>query len=466
MNYIGGNWEKGLGATYASINPRNETILWEGNYASKDQIKSAIDCASEAHFKWSSLSFKERLEIIKNFYNLLEKNAQTVSEIIALETGKVDHDAESEVSAARAKLKNVLDAYEDRTGAKKNVTNIMETSLTHHSLGVVCVIGPFNFPLHLPNGQITPSLLAGNTVIFKPSESTPLISEYMMMLWEEAGIPKGVINLLHGKKWVVQNLVKHSKIKGIFFTGGYDAGRSIHASVSGEIDKLVALELGGINPIVVWNTNKIQQVKNIILESAFISTGQRCTCARKLILPKNKYGKKILDSIKKDLGDPSITNHFLGPLISNEARLKVISQQKKLEKIGARIIKESKVPKGKGFFITPGLIDSTNLKERFDEEIFGPILQVHFVGSFSEAIDEANNTKFGLAASLISDSRPLFDEFHSSINSGLVNFNATTTGASGALPFGGVGKSGNYRPAGFYAADFCAWPKSSVLKKL
>ena len=103
------------------------------------------------------------------------------------------------------------------------------------------------------------------------------------------------------------------------------------------------------------------------------------------------------------MGDPSITNHFLGPLISNEARLKVISQQKKLEKIGARIIKESKVPKGKGFFITPGLIDSTNLKERFDEEIFGPILQVHFVGSFSEAIDEANNTKFGLAASLISD---------------------------------------------------------------
>ena len=166
------------------------------------------------------------------------------------------------------------------------------------------------------------------------------------------------------------------------------------------------------------------------------------------------------------MGDPRITNHFLGALISNEARIKVISQQKKLKKIGARIIKESKVPKGKGFFITPGLIDSTNLIERFDEEIFGPILQVHFVGSFSEAIDEANNTKFGLAASLISDSRPLFDQFHSSINSGLVNFNATTTGASGALPFGGVGKSGNYRPAGFYAADFCAWPKSSVLKKL
>ena len=115
MNYIGGNWEKGLGATYASINPRNETILWEGNYASKDQIKSAIDCASKAHSKWSSLSFKDRLEIIKNFYNLLEKNAQTVSEIIALETGKVGHDAESEVSAARAKLKNVIDAYKDRT---------------------------------------------------------------------------------------------------------------------------------------------------------------------------------------------------------------------------------------------------------------------------------------------------------------------------------------------------------------
>ena len=159
--------------TYASINPRNETILWEGNYASKDQIKSAIDCASRAHSKWSSLGFKERLEIIKNFYNLLERNAQTVSEIIALETGKVDHDAESEVSAARAKLKNVLDAYEDRTGAKKNVTNIMETSLTHHSFGVVCFIGPFNFPLHLPNGQITPSLLAGNTVIFKPIEIKP-----------------------------------------------------------------------------------------------------------------------------------------------------------------------------------------------------------------------------------------------------------------------------------------------------
>ncbi|HCK03528.1 MAG TPA: N-succinylglutamate 5-semialdehyde dehydrogenase, partial [Methylophilaceae bacterium] len=199
------------------------------------------------------------------------------------------------------KLQNSVLAYQKRTGSQSNKFGGMTASLKHASHGVLSVIGPFNFPLHLPNGHITPALLAGNTIIFKPSESTPMVAEYMMLLWSQAGLPDGVINLVHGGKEVVRALCKDPLNKGILFTGSYSVGKQLSKIMADHPEKILALELGGNNPMVVWATRKINAAADLIFESAFISSGQRCTCARRLILPNTKDGKKILDRLKKKI---------------------------------------------------------------------------------------------------------------------------------------------------------------------
>ena len=228
-----------------------------------------------------------------------KNNKDKIKDLIKLETGKETKDSISEVGASLAKYKNSLNAFHLRTGKSSSSlgTNIQITN--HRPHGILNVIGPFNFPFHLPNGHITPALIAGNVVIFKPSEHTPIVAEFMVQLWHDAGLPKGVINLLHGSKEVVQKLAKHPKTNGILFTGSHSAGLSLNKLMSNYPNKILALELGGNNPLVIWNTRKLNKASAIIFESAFISTGQRCTCARRLILPNIKSSKKLVETLKK-----------------------------------------------------------------------------------------------------------------------------------------------------------------------
>ena len=469
MLFYRNHWVPGKGKAFKSLNPSDGEIIWEGNFANNIQLKAAVVSASQAHPEWSKKSFHDRLKIIKKFYSLLKKNKDIVTQLISIETGKVLFDAASEVQAALAKLNNSIHAYKKRTGSEANNTGVIKASLHHASHGVLSVIGPFNFPLHLPNGHITPALLAGNTIVFKPSESTPMVAEYMMLLWVEAGIPEGVINLVHGGKDIVQALCKHRLNQGILFTGSYKVGKQLNKIMANFPEKILALELGGNNPIVVWSTRKINAAVDLIFESAFISSGQRCTCARRLILPNTANGKQILNKLKKKIQSLSFRKNldlYYGPLISEGATQEFLDFQDKLVGMGAKTILKSKKVKRHFNLVTPSLLNITKMEKLHDEENFGPMLQVSFVDSFEQAIDSANNTKYGLAAGLISDDQTLFKVFVQSINAGVINFNSTTTGASGAFPFGGIGRSGNLRPAGFYAADYCAWPKASMIKKL
>jgi len=469
MQFIGGTWQPGKGGNFKSIDPMSGGVIWEGNFATTAQITRALKSASTAHEDWSARSLESRLEIIRHFYDLLETNKEALAQLITLETGKIFSDSASEVSATIAKLNNSLSAYNERTGTKVIDGKGFSSHLSHASQGVLSVIGPFNFPLHLPNGHITPALLAGNTVIYKPSESTPLVAEYTMVLWDEAGLPPGVINLIHGNKNAVKMLCKNPLNQGILFTGSHKAGKSIMKTMSDFPEKILALELGGNNPIVAWSTRKINSTVEIIFESAFISSGQRCTCARRLILPKTKVGLQILIGLKKKIKTLSFAksqNLMYGSLISPKATDNFLKVQEMLLSHGAKSIVKSKKLKIHFNLVTPALLDVTNLKKPYDDENFGPMLQVQFVDSFEEAIKAANATKYGLAASLFSEHRELFDIFQQKVRAGGINFNATTTGASGALPFGGIGASGNLRPAGFYAADYCAWPKASIIKEL
>ena len=298
MLFYQGKWSPGKGKAFKSFNPMNNEIIWEGNFSNIPQLKLAINSAASSHLEWSKQTPQSRIKVIKLFYALLEKNKLAMTRLIATETGKTDDDASSEVAATLAKLNNSILAYKKRTGSQLNSMGAMQAKLKHESHGVLAVIGPFNFPLHLPNGHITPALIAGNTIVFKPSESTPMVAEYMMMLWAEAGLPKGVINMVHGGKDIVQALCKNPLSKGMLFTGSYKVGKQLSRIMAEYPEKILALELGGNNPLVVWSTRKINAAVDLIFESAFISSGQRCTCARRLILPNSKSGKMILTNLK------------------------------------------------------------------------------------------------------------------------------------------------------------------------
>jgi succinylglutamic semialdehyde dehydrogenase len=469
MIYINGNWKDGKGKKFNSINPSDNSIIWEGNFASSSQVKDAIKSARKAFPIWSKQPLESRLKIIKKFYSLVELNKDKIQNLIRKETGKEEFDSLSEVGASLAKYTNSLNAFHERTGKSTSSlgNNIQITN--HKPHGILNVIGPFNFPFHLPNGHITPALIAGNVIIFKPSEHTPMVAELMVDLWHEAGLPNGVINLLHGSKEIVQSLAKHPQTNGVLFTGSYTVGLSLNRLMSNYPHKILALELGGNNPLVVWSTRKIIKATDIAFESAFISTGQRCTCARRLILPNNKSSKKLIKILKNKSKDISFSeqskNYFYGPLISREAVKNFLNFQDALIKAGGKVILKGRSIKSKGNFVSPAIIDMTNAKRQFDKEMFGPLIQVKYVDAFDDAIAEANDTSFGLSAGLVSDNKKLFDKFIQGVSAGVINFNTTTTGASGGAPFGGPGMSGNLRPAGFYAADYCAWPVASVINE-
>ncbi|HMB95888.1 MAG TPA: succinylglutamate-semialdehyde dehydrogenase, partial [Tepidisphaeraceae bacterium] len=321
-----------------------------------------------------------------------------------------------------------------------------------------------NFPGHLPNGHIMPALLAGNTIVFKPSELAPLVAEMTVKLWQDAGLPLGVLNLVQGGREVGQSLASHTGIDGIFFTGSFEAGRAINRANADQPGKILALEMGGNNPLIVHEVDDLAAAAYLTIQSAYITAGQRCSCARRLIVTNEKFIDHLTAMIHKiivgrytDSPEP-----FMGPIISDVAAQKLQSAQDDLSKRGAKSIVKMKSIGPRPAILSPGLIDVTEMQNRADEEIFGPLLQVIRAKNFDDAIAEANRTRFGLAAGLFSDDRASWEKFYRATRAGVVNWNRPLTGASGLLPFGGVGCSGNNRPSAYFAADYCSYPIASM----
>jgi succinylglutamic semialdehyde dehydrogenase len=467
--FVGGRWRMGEGAAFSSIAPADGKEIWKGHEAAQADVEAAVAAAREAFPGWRRTSIADRIGLVRAFAKLVESRKADMAAIISRSTGKPLWDAATEAAAMIGKAELSAKAYGERTPTKEAPAGAYMARVSHHPHGVMAVLGPFNFPGHLPNGHIMPALIAGNTVIFKPSEQTPDVAEFTVRLWKEAGAPPGVVNLLHGARGPAEALVAHERVDGVLFTGGVPAGRAIHRALGGKLEKIVALELGGNNPLVVWDAADLESAAKLIVKSAYITSGQRCTCARRLILKQGAAGDAVvaaltalIDRIVVDRPDAQ-PQPFIGPLISAHAAQQVLATQSAWLGNGGIAIREAKqLPIGPAY-LSPGLIDVTALPERRDEETFGPLLQIIRVADFDAALDEANNTKFGLAAGLISDSADHFQRFESEVRAGVLNWNRQTTGASGAAPFGGVGQSGNHRPAGYYAADYSAWPMASLI---
>jgi len=467
MHFIGGIWVEGGSHRFTSLNPATGEAIWHGHAAASAQVAAAVSAAHAAFPGWAGCEYAERLAIIDVFKSRIDASREELAALIARETGKVLWDARSEAAAVVAKLGFTTDAYQERTGHRSRPSPVGSVVLNHRPHGVMAVFGPYNFPAHLPNGHIMPALLAGNTVVFKPSEHTPLVAEWMVKLWEKAGIPAGVINLVQGERDTGIALAADA-VDGILFTGSSATGKALHTQMAGKPEVMLALEMGGNNPLIVGAVADIRAAVHETLLSAFIGSGQRCTCARRLILIDSPNANAYLDMLLSSARNLTVGAYdeepspFMGPLISMREANRLVEAQENLERLGGRVLLRMESLRPGLPFLSPSIIDVTGVSHVPDMEYFGPLLQLYRVQNEREAIAIANGTNYGLSASVICDEQAVFQQLSKNIRAGLINWNRQTTGASGAGPFGGIGLSGNHRPAGYYSADYCAYPVASV----
>ena len=465
---INGQWHEGEGKELISLNPAKNEAVWSGKSANQAQVNAAVQSARNAFAAWADLTYEARLAIVKKFGEGLLANKTRLATAISEETGKPLWETNGEVAGMVGKIAISEKAFAERTGTVESVMAGSKAFIRHKPHGVVAVFGPYNFPGHLPNGHIVPALLAGNTVIFKPSELTPKVAQITLEIWIEAGLPNGVINLVQGEVETGIALAGNPELDGLFFTGSSNTGHLLHKQFAGQPGKILALEMGGNNPLVVNGVSDIDAAVHDIVQSAFISTGQRCTCARRLFIESGEQGDQIIarllevtKKIKIGHFDDEDTP-FFGPLVSEKAALDMVAAQQKLIDLGAQSLLMLKHLEKNTGFVSPGIIDVTNAKDIPDEEYFGPLVKVHRYSNFDDALTEANNTGFGLSAALLSDNHETYDHFFKVIRAGIVNWNRPTTGANSQAPFGGIGASGNHRASAYYSADYCAYPISSV----
>jgi succinylglutamic semialdehyde dehydrogenase len=451
-------------AQIISYEPATGKELWRGKPCDVNEV---VDRARRAWPEWAALPLSTRMELVRRFANEVRKEAENLAVLIAREVGKPLWEARSEVESVVAKVEVSIRAYAERTSQRKLDSALQGTmAVRHKPHGVMLVLGPYNFPAHLPNAHIVPALIAGNAVIFKPSEKAPATGELLARCFHRSGISAGVMQLAIGGPEEGQAFVAHDGIDGVLFTGSANTGISINRRLATRPDRVVALEMGGNNPIVLWDTPKLTDAAALVIQSAFASAGQRCTAARRLIVKASLYDAVMAEV--KALADRIIVGApfdepapFMGPVIDNAAADGLAESFLYLLSNGGRAIKHLVRPDESLPFLSPAIIDTTALKDRPDVELFGPILQVIRVDDFDEAIAEANNTRFGLAASLIGGTPQDYNRFWAHARAGIINWNRATTGPSHAAPMGGIGLSGNHRPSGYYAADYCAYPVAS-----
>ncbi|MBN8807769.1 MAG: succinylglutamate-semialdehyde dehydrogenase [Sphingomonas sp.] len=447
--------------TIISHEPATGAELWRGAIG---DVETEVATARASWADWAAKPVTFRIETLRRYANVVRANADTLADTIARETGKPLWEAKTEVESVVAKVDISVSAYSERTSQRRLDSPMgSRMALRHKPHGVLAVLGPYNFPAHLPNGHIVPALIAGNAVVFKPSEKTPASGAMLVGFLREAGVPEGCVRLLIGGPDEGKALAAHDGIDGLLFTGSAPTGIALNRQFATRPEKILALEMGGNNPIVVWDTPDLQQAAVLVVQSAFTSAGQRCTAGRRLIVDE-KLADALIGEIER-IVDRIIVGAphdepapFMGPVIDNHTADMLGESFLELMLRGAKPIRHLQRPDPDRPFLRPGILDVTMLDERPDIELFGPILQVVRCDHFDAAIAEANNTRYGLSASLVSQEPDLYNRFWANIRAGIVNWNKPTNGASSSAPFGGVGWSGNHRPSAYYAADYCAYP--------
>ena len=467
-SFIAGKWVEGSGDSIESTCPATGTVVAAGHCADLSQVDQAFAAARDAFGPWWDLGAQARLDMAKAFAEHVQQNADELAELIASETGKLVWETKTEAAAVVGKVAVSIDSLATRRSTTSFEIGSATAVTRFKPHGVCGVLGPFNFPAHLPNGHIVPALISGNTVVFKPSELTPAVGGWLVQKWREVGLPDGVLNLVHGGREVGVSISQHDQLDGLFFTGSSRAGVALSKALAATPQKILALEMGGNNPLIVHEAKDLEAAAYLTVLSGYMTAGQRCTCARRLIVVDGPDTDQFLDELKKQVLGISIgfngdsPEPFMGTVINAATGNRLMQAYADLVKRGAVPLIEMEQRRDCEALLSPGLLDITNVADRKDEELFGPLVTIIRVDSFEQAVVEANRTKYGLSAGLLSDNPDCYQQFIHQIRAGIVNWNRQTTGASGKLPFGGCGLSGNHRPSAYYAVDYCSYPVASI----
>ena len=432
-------------------------------------VDEAVAAARAAQPAWSALGLDARIGYLARLRDALVQHENALALAISREMGKVIREARAEVKAMVAKVDITLS---EGLALVRDTTVDARFSWRWRPHGVLAVLGPFNFPLHLPHGHIVPALLLGNTVVFKPSEVTPGCAIVYTQVIESVGFPPGVFNLVQGDGVVGAALGGHADVDGVLFTGSYAVGeklRRVNVSMPGRI---LALELGGKNAAIVLDDAPFEKAAEDVVLSAFATTGQRCSCASRLVVTRGIADRFIEEIARRAaalvVGHPLDPAAFCGPLASPRALEKFEALQQLAEEEGAHAViaptEASVTWEGRahrGCYVTPRvrLVERREKHSAYQrDEAFGPDLAVYVVADLDEAIAVADDTDYGLTAGVWTESEASFEHAARALHVGALSWNAPTVGASSRLPFGGVKNSGNHRPAGAFSTLYCAYP--------
>ncbi len=454
-----------------SRNPaRPEEVVFRGEIDGA-AVGRAVAAARRALPAWAGMELAQRRPFLEKWREAALARGEELARLITREMGKTLAESRLEAKAVAEKVSITL---EDGVLARtRDFALDLGPGKTGRCVfrphGVMAVIGPFNFPAHLPNGHIIPALAMGNTVVFKPSEKTPAVGALLGEIARDAGLPDGVFSVVQGGAATAAQLVGHDRIDGVLFTGSWPVGRSITQANVERPGRMLALEMGGMSAAIICEDAHLKQAVLECVRSAFATTGQRCTCTRRVIVHRSVAPRVIraIGTMASTLlaGEGDSTDPvFMGPLVSEEARERVLRMQAALAKAGAQILVPAMKLDRPGFFLTAGVVQVERFQSGPQEEaeVFGPLLQVAVADDDDDALEQANATQFGLAASVFTSSEAKFRRMAQCIRAGCVNWNTGTAGASSRLPFGGVGRSGNHRPAAAFAADYCAYPVAQM----
>lgn len=458
--------------TFKDISPADLNDLVMTVPYSHSHVDRAIEAAKKAYLPWAQLSMDERKRYLLRLKEAYDSVKEEMAIAIARDTGKPKWESLTEAQALSSKIDITLNFSLDLV-KEEHIPNALpqvEGVIRHKPRGVMAVIGPFNFPAHLPNGHIIPALIAGNTVVFKPSEQTPFVAQMMAKCFEKAEFPAGVFNMIQGDAETGRKIVIHENVDGILFTGSYEVGLKIKTETLNHYWKILALEMGGKNTTIVWNDTDIDKAIYESLVGAYMTSGQRCACTSRIILHPEiaeKFTERFYQAAKKLTIGHWSENPFMGPLINSAAVEKYIRFQEIANRENCENLMRGKALdlKHKGYYVTP----SIHLVKKFDpnsvyqkSEIFGPNVAIYQTKDFDEALNIVNSTGYGLVAALFTKNRSLYEKALLEARVGLLNWNRTTNGASSRLPFGGMGKSGNDRPSAHYAIQYCTVPVASL----
>jgi succinylglutamic semialdehyde dehydrogenase len=441
-------------------------------------VNAAVDAARRAFPRWSLRTWRERAGFVLCFESVLKKRGKDLARLISREMGKSLRESEAEVERllAKAKLARLEEPALIQTRAHRVDKNVVGR-LTFRPRGILAVISPFNLPAYLASAQILPALLAGNTVVLKPSELVPFVGQFLAFLWQETHLPKGVFNLVQGAGDVGGILVRHEGVDGVIFTGSWETGSRIQEAVAGDPRKICALEMGGKNAAIVLKDADLEQAAQECCAGAFLTTGQRCNATSRILLEKSA-AKKFLPAFLQRVENLRIgygldAGVFMGPLASRKGWEKVTERLKLARQEGFEVLREGGAASAarKGYYLRPSVhfregAPSFPVRDGSytDDEIFGPDVAIYVVRNLEEAVALNNRPPYGLVASVFTRSRKKFEKVRQAAQDGLIHWNVGTVRSSARLPFGGVKRSGNDRPAGSFSPFYCTLPTASLEK--